>query len=297
MRFKTVEVEGVELFYREAGQPGDPKIVLLGGFPSSSHQWRNLIPPLAAEGFHVVPPDYPGFGYTPYPDEFEFTFDRISEIIEAWLAKIGFTRFGLYHQDYGGPIGNRIVGRRPEWLEWQIVQNSNAYEEGFTATWDGIRFELWKEREKETEDALRPFLHTEGIKSIYLGGHSDPELISPDNWTVDNAFLEIPGRREIQLDLLENYKTNPPLYPTWQRLMREHQPKTLIFWGQGDVFFTPEGGEAYLRDLPDAERHRLDAGHFAVEDHVEEIASGIARFYREKVAVAEMSMHAGPSSC
>jgi len=283
-KFKTVTVDGVELFYREAGDPGNPKVVLLGGFPSSSHQWRNLMPALAERGFHVVSPDYPGFGYTVYPDDFTFTFDRISEIIEGWLVELEFTHFGLYHQDYGGPIGNRIVGRHPEWLEWQTVQNSNAYEEGFTATWDGIRFQLWKERTKETEDALRPFLETEGIKSIYLAGHANPELISPDNWLVDNAFLGMPGRREIQLDLLENYKTNPPLYASWQQFMREHQPKTIIFWGQGDVFFTPEGGDAYLRDLPDAEIHRLDAGHFAAEDHVAKIADGMTRFYATRVA-------------
>lgn len=284
MRHKTANVDGVELFYREAGEVGNPKIVLFGGFPSSSHQWRALLPALAAEGFHLVSPDYPGFGHTTVPDGFAFTFDRIAEVIEAWLAEIGFTRFGMYHQDYGGPIGNRIVGRNPDWLEWQIVQNSNAYEEGFTETWDGIRFQLWKERTKETEDALRPFLEIAGIKSIYLTGHRDPELISPDNWTMDNAFLDLPGRRDIQLDLLENYKTNPPLYATWQRFMRDHDPKTLIFWGQGDVFFTPAGGEAYLRDLPDAEMHRLEAGHFAVEDHLQEIATTIARFYRDKVA-------------
>jgi pimeloyl-ACP methyl ester carboxylesterase len=284
MRHKTANVDGVELFYREAGEVGNPKIVLFGGFPSSSHQWRELLPALAAEGFHLVSPGYPGFGHTTVPGGFAFTFDRISEVIEAWLAEIGFTRFGMYHQDYGGPIGNRIVGRNPDWLEWQIVQNSNAYEEGFTETWDGIRFQLWKERTKKTEDGLRPFLEIAGIKSIYLTGHRDPELISPDNWTMDNAFLDLPGRRDIQLDLLENYKTNPPLYATWQRFMRDHHPKTLIFWGQGDVFFTPAGGEAYLRDLPDAEMHRLEAGHFAVEDHVQEIATTIARFYRDKVA-------------
>ncbi len=155
---------------------------------------------------------------------------------------------------------------------------------GFTATWDGIRFQLWKERTKETEDALRPFLETEGIKSIYLAGHANPELISPDNWLVDNAFLEMPGRRDIQLDLLEDYKTNPPLYASWQQFMRKHQPKTIIFWGQGDVFFTPEGGDAYLRDLPDAEIHRLDAGHFAAEDHVAKIADEMTRFYATRVA-------------
>jgi pimeloyl-ACP methyl ester carboxylesterase len=164
------------------------------------------------------------------------------------------------------------------------VQNSNAYEEGFTEAWDGIRFKLWQERTPETGEALRPFLQTDGVKSIYLSGHKDPALISPDNWTVDVAFLDLPGRRSIQLDLLEDCKTNPPLYETWQAFMREHQPKTTIFWGRGDIFFTPEGGDAYIRDLPEAEIHRLDTGHFAVEDHLDYIADNIARFHAEKVA-------------
>ena len=221
VKYRSAAVDGHNVFYREAGDPRAPKIVLFGGFPSSSHQWRDLIHALASRGFHVVSPDYPGFGHTTSPDGFAFTFDNLSEVIEKWLVQIGFTSFGLYHQDYGGPIGNRIVARHPQWLQWQIVQNSNAYEEGFTQAWDGIRFKLWKDRNTETEDALRTFLTTEGVKSIYLGGHPDPELISPDNWTVDVAFLDLPGRREIQLDLLEDYKTNPPLYPAWQKALRE----------------------------------------------------------------------------
>ncbi|MFJ5293013.1 MULTISPECIES: alpha/beta hydrolase [unclassified Streptomyces] len=284
VRFHAIDVAGVQMFYREAGEPGAPKLVLLGGFPSSSHQWRDLLPALADRGFHVVSPDYPGFGYTEAPEDFTYTFDRVSEVVEQWLTQIGFTSFGLYHQDYGGPIGNRITGRHPEWLQWQVVQNSNAYEEGFTEVWDSIRFKLWQARTPETEAALLPFLQTDGVKSIYLSGHNDPALISPDNWTVDVAFLDRPGRRKIQLDLLEDYKTNPPLYETWQAFMREHQPKTIVFWGQGDVFFTPEGGDAYLRDLPEAEMHRLDSGHFAAEDHVDYIADNIARFHAEKVA-------------
>ena len=239
VKYRSAAVDGHNVFYREAGDPRAPKIVLFGGFPSSSHQWRDLIPALASRGFHVVSPDYPGFGHTTSPDGFAFTFDNLSEVIEKWLIQIGFTSFGLYHQDYGGPIGNRILARHPQWLQWQIVQNSNAYEEGFTQAWDGIRFKLWKDRNTQTEDALRPFLTTEGVKSIYLGGHPDSELISPDNWTVDVAFLDMPGRREIQLDLLEDYKTNPPLYPAWQKALRDNQPRTIIFWGQGDVFFTP----------------------------------------------------------
>ena len=281
---KTAMVDGLSVFYREAGEPGSPKLVLLGGFPASSHQFRHLLPALA-ERFHVVAPDYPGFGNTDMPDDFAYTFDRLADIVEGWLEHIGFTSFGLYHQDYGGPLGNRIVGRHPEWLQWQVVQNSNAYEEGFTEAWDGIRFALWKDRTAQTEAALAPFLELDGLKLIYTHGHADPDRISPDNWNMDLHFLERPNARKVQLDLLEDYKTNPPLYAQWQRFMREQQPKTLILWGQGDIFFTPEGGEAYLRDLPDAELHRLDSGHFAVEDCLEEIAGAILDFHEQKVAV------------
>ena len=281
-RHRTAVVDGVSVFYREAGEPGNPKLVLLGGFPASSHQFRHLMPALA-DRFHVVAPDYPGFGNSEMPDDFAYTFDRLSEIVEGWLEQIGFTSFGLYHQDYGGPIGNRIVGRHPEWLEWQVVQNSNAYEEGFTEVWDAIRFALWKDRNAETERALAPFFEIDGLKMIYTHGHRDPAAISPDNWNMDLHFLERPNARKVQLDLLEDYKTNPPLYATWQRFLRDHQPKTLILWGQNDIFFTPEGGEAYLRDLPDAEIHRLDSGHFAVEDSLEEIARAIERFHAQEV--------------
>jgi pimeloyl-ACP methyl ester carboxylesterase len=283
VRHRVTALDQCRVFHREAGEPGAPKLVLLGGFPSSSHQWRNLLPALAARGFHVVAPDYPGFGYTEFPDSYVHTFDNLAATVQAWLIAIGFTSFGLYHQDYGGPIGNRIIAAHPDWLQWQIVQNSNAYEEGFTSAWDGIRANLWEQRTPATEQALMPFLHTGGMRSVYLGGHRDPELISPDNWTTDVAFLDRPGRRAIQLDLLEDYKTNPPLYPAWQEFMRKHQPPTLIFWGQGDIFFTPAGGEAYLRDLPDAQLHRLDAGHFAVEDHLEYITEHIASFHAQQV--------------
>jgi pimeloyl-ACP methyl ester carboxylesterase len=280
---KMVSVDGLSIFYREAGTPGSPKLVLLGGFPASSHQFRNLIPALAGR-FHVVAPDYPGFGNSDMPEDFEYTFDRLADVVEKWLVTIGFTSFGLYHQDYGGPIGNRILARHPEWLEWQVVQNSNAYEEGFTEAWDGIRHALWLDRNAETEGALAPFLELEGIRLVYTHGHRDLELISPDNWNMDFRFMERPGARRVQLDLLYDYRTNPPLYPQWQAFLREHRPETLILWGQNDVFFTPAGGEAYLRDLPDAEIHRLDSGHFAVEDQLETIAGAILRFYERRVA-------------
>jgi pimeloyl-ACP methyl ester carboxylesterase len=280
---RTIEVDGLSVFYREGGDPANPKLLLLGGFPASSHQFRNLIPALA-DRFHVLSPDYPGFGNTDMPDDFEYTFDRLSEIVEGLLAETGFHPFGLYHQDYGGPIGNRIVGRHPDWLEWQVIQNSNAYEEGFTAAWDGIRHALWVDRSAETEAPLLPFLELDGVKLIYTHGHRDPEWISPDNWNMDVHFLERPGARSVQLDLLYDYRTNVELYPHWQAFLREHRPKTLILWGENDIFFTPEGGQAYLRDLPDAELHMLDSGHFAVEDSLEEIAAHIKRFHAEQVA-------------
>ena len=282
---KTAIVDGVSVFFREAGDPGSPTLVLLGGFPASSHQFRNLIPALA-DRFHVLAPDYPGFGNTDMPDpkNFPYTFDHLAEIVEGWLVKTGVTRAGFYMQDYGGPVGFRILERRPEWMEWLILQNTNAYEEGFTAAWDGIRHALWKHRGPEAEAALMPFLALEGIKLVYQHGHKDPERISPDNWQMDLHFMERPNARRVQLDLFYDYRTNVALYPAWQQFLRSRRPETLILWGQQDIFFTPEGGEAYLRDLPGAELHRLASGHFAVEDCLDVIAGHIHRFYEEKVA-------------
>lgn len=282
---KTALVDGLSVFYREAGRPGSPKLVLLGGFPSSSHQFRNLMPALA-ERFHVLAPDYPGFGNTdmPHPEGFAYTFDRLSEVVEGLLEETGFTRAGYFMQDYGGPLGFRILGRRPEWMEWLILQNTNAYDEGFTAAWDGIRYALWEHRGPETEALLLPFLDLEGIKLVYQHGHARPELISPDNWQMDFRFMERPNARRVQLELFYDYRANVGLYPAWQAFLRTLQPATLIFWGQRDIFFTPEGGEAYLRDLPQAELVRLDSGHFAVEDSLDVIAPTIRRFYDERVA-------------
>jgi pimeloyl-ACP methyl ester carboxylesterase len=202
MKFNTVTVEGLDIFYREDGAERAPKVVLLHGYPASSHQYRSLIPALARR-FHVIAPDYPGFGNSaaPDPSAFAYTFDHLSEITEAFLAKVGFTRFGLYVQDYGGPVGFRVVTRRPDWLEWLIVQNSNAYEVGFTAAWDGLRHAYWKQRTPEAEKPLEAFLDPATIKQIYLHGHRRPELISPDNWNMDAAFLARPNQRRIQMDL------------------------------------------------------------------------------------------------
>ena len=283
---KTVTIDGLSIFYREAGESINPKILLLHGWPSSSHQYRNLIPVLA-EHFHVIAPDYPGFGNSDMPStkEFNYTFDRLSETIEDLLRTIGFTHFGLYMQDYGGPVGFRIISRHPDWLEWLIIQNSNAYEVGFTNAWDGFRNALWKNRTPETEDPLLAFLQYETFKQVYLHGHKNPENITPDNWNMDFMFMGRPNARQVQMDLFYDYRTNVPLYSQWQKFLHDHQPKTLIFWGQNDMFFTREGGEAYLKDLPNAEMRRLDSGHFAVEDCLNEIASNISRFYFERVSI------------
>lgn len=284
MEYKEVTVDGLTVFYREIGDHTNPKLVLLHGFPSSSHQYRNLMLALASH-FHVVAPDYPGFGNSefPSPDEFRYTFDRISEITEDFLKATGFTHFGLYMQDYGGPVGFRIITRHPEWMEWLILQNTNAYEVGFTSAWDGLRNALWKNRTPETEAPLLGFLQADTIKQIYLHGHKNPGVISPDNWNMDLSFMERPNARRVQMDLFYDYRTNVDLYPKWQKFLQDNQPKSLIFWGQNDIFFTREGGEAYIKDLPNAEMHRLDSGHFAVEDSLDEISDGIIHFYLEKV--------------
>jgi len=283
--YGSIPVDGLNIAYREAGNPANPKLVLLHGFPASSHQYRDLIRALGGT-FHVIAPDYPGFGLSDIPDPatFPYTFDRLSEVVERFLELKGFHRYGLYVQDYGGPVGFRIVARQPDALEWLIIQNSNAYEVGFTAAWDGLRNALWKTRTPETEQPLLGFLTRDTIRTIYLHGAKRPELVSPDNWESDIAFLQRPNAVRLNLDLFYDYRTNVPLYPAWQTFLRERQPETLIFWGQDDIFFTREGGDAYLADLPSAELHRLEAGHFAVEEHLDYIAMHIRRFYSANVA-------------
>ena len=293
VRYETAHIAGLNIAYREAGDPQNPRLVLLHGFPASSHQYRNLIPALA-DRFHVIAPDYPGFGNSDMPDpgNFAYTFDRLAAITEEFLQQRGFDRYGLFVQDYGGPVGFRIVTRKPDALEWLIIQNTNAYEVGFTEAWGGLRNALWKSRTPETEQGVAGLLEFDTIKAVYLHGHKYPELISPDNWNMDFRFMERPNARRVQMDLFYDYRTNVTLYPNWQKFLRDRQPKTLIFWGQDDIFFTREGGEAYLRDLPEAEMHRLDSGHFAVEDCLEQIAANIQRFYEEKV----MSVAQKPAS-
>jgi pimeloyl-ACP methyl ester carboxylesterase len=284
--YQTLSVDGLNIAYREAGNPAHPKLVLLHGFPSSSHQYRNLIPALA-DRFHVISPDYPGFGNSDFPDpsRFSYTFDNLAEVVERFLRLKGFERFGLYAQDYGGPVGFRVVTENPESLEWLIIQNTNAYEVGFTAAWGGLRDALWHKRSAENEAAVAGLLEFDTVKTVYLHGSKEPKLISPDNWNMDFfTTIQRPHGRQIQLDLFYDYRTNVALYPKWQEFLKKRQPDTIIFWGQDDIFFTREGGEAFLKDLPKAEMHRLEAGHFAVEDCLDYIAENIHRFYRDVVA-------------
>ncbi|HST00018.1 MAG TPA: alpha/beta hydrolase [Terriglobales bacterium] len=288
VQYGTLDVDGLNIAYREAGDRSFPKLVLLHGFPASSHQYRNLIPALA-DRFHVIAPDYPGFGNSDMPDpgKFSYTFDKLSEVTERFLQKKGFDRYGLFVQDYGGPVGFRIVARNPKSLEWLIIQNTNAYEVGFTDAWGGLRNALWKTRNAETEQGVAGLLEFDTIKAVYLHGHKRPELISPDNWNIDFRFMERTNARRVQMDLFYDYRKNVDLYPAWQKFLREQQPKTLIFWGQDDIFFTREGGEAYLKDLPHAEMHRLDSGHFAVEDSLDVIVKNMQQFHESQVSAKQ----------
>lgn len=279
--YGTEKIDGLSIAYREAGDPSHPKMVLLHGWPSSSHQYRNLIPALA-DRFHVISPDYPGFGNSESPDPavFPYTFDKLSEVVEHFLDAKGFDKFGLFVQDYGGPVGFRIVTKRPELLEWLIIQNTNAYEIGFSQAWGGLRSALWVDRNQASEAAVEGFLALDTVKAAYLSGSSIPALISPDNWNLDYLHtLQRPHGRQIQMDLFYDYRNNVALYPKWQEFLRQKQPRTVIFWGQDDIFFTQAGGQAYLQDLPNAEIHLLSAGHFAVEDCLDYIAGHMLRFY------------------
>ncbi|HEY4359069.1 MAG TPA: alpha/beta hydrolase [Acidobacteriaceae bacterium] len=278
--YQHATVRGLKIFYREAGSPTSPTIVLLHGFPSSSHMYRDLIPKLAGK-FHVIAPDYPGFGYSDAPDAsiFEYTFDNLaSHIEELFFNVLGLKKFSIYVQDYGAPVGYRIASRHPDAIEGIIAQNGNAYAEGIGAGFDAMK-PFWAERNAETEKPVRELLKKETTIFQYTHGTKDPSRISPDSWTMDQFLLDRPGNDAIQLSLLHNYQTNLKLYPAWHEFFRSKQPKTLIVWGKNDPFFTVEGAQAYLRDIPKAELHLIDTGHFALEDSCEFIAEQINRFF------------------
>jgi pimeloyl-ACP methyl ester carboxylesterase len=277
--YNRVSVKGLEVFYREAGPKDAPTIVLLHGFPSSSHMFRELIPQLA-DRFRVIAPDYIGFGYSAQPtaSEFKYTFDNLTEHVEKLLFEVlGLRKFSIYVQDYGAPVGFRIATRHPEAIEGIIVQNGNAYVEGIGPAFEPLK-PFWANRNTETEKAPRTLLTSETTRFQYTHGAKDPERISPDSFTFDQHFLDRPGNDAIQLDLFHNYPSNVALYDKWHQYFRGKQPRTLIVWGQNDPFFTVEGAKAYLTDLPKAELHLLDTGHFALEEKGVDIADRIREF-------------------
>lgn len=279
IRYKTATIEGLDIFYREAGDPSKPAILLLHGFPTSSHMFRNLIPALA-DDFYLVAPDYPGYGYSAMPSrtEFTYTFDNMARVMDAFVAQIGLKRYALYLQDYGAPIGYRIATAHPERVTGLIIQNGNAYEEGLdNPFWEPIK-RAWADPSPENRDALRAALTPETTKWQYTHGVGDLTKVSPDTWTVDQVLLDRPGNDEIQLDMFVSYGSNVPHYPAWQAYLREHQPPALIVWGKNDAIFPEAGAHPYKRDLKNLEFHLFDTGHFALEECGAEIATLIRAF-------------------
>jgi pimeloyl-ACP methyl ester carboxylesterase len=276
--FHTIPIDGLDIFYRETGSRDNPTILLLHGFPTSSHMFRNLMPALA-DRFHLVAPDYPGYGNSSMPtvNEFDYTFDRLAEVMEKFMTAIDLKKYSLYVMDFGAPIGYRIAAKYPERVEALIVQNGNAYEEGLLEFWNPIKA-YWQDCSPENADKLRYIFELDATKWQYTNGVRNLEAISPDNWNIDQPLLDRPGNDEIQLALLYSYGTNPPLYPQWQEYFRKYQPPTLIVWGQNDYIFPAEGAYPYKRDLKDIEFHLLDTGHFALEEEGEAIADYIRNF-------------------
>jgi len=280
--YRTVSVDGIDVFYREAGTPSAPAILLLHGFPTSSHMFRNLIPALC-DRYHVVAPDMPGFGFTVAPDRgtFKYSFDHLADVMERLTEIIGLGHFALFIFDYGAPVGFRLAVRHPERVTALISQNGNAYLEGLSEGWNPIQA-YWKNPSAENREALRGFLKPETTKWQYTHGVTNAERLSPEAWTLDSALLARPGNDEIQLDLFRDYQSNVALYPKFQKYMRDHRPPTLAVWGKNDPFFLPAGAEAFKRDNPEAEIHLLDAGHFALESCGPEIATIVCDFLARK---------------
>jgi pimeloyl-ACP methyl ester carboxylesterase len=280
--YNTLNIDNLEIFYREAGDPNKPTVLLLHGFPTSSHMFRNLIP-LLADKYHVVAPDYPGFGYSSAPGvgEFSYTFDHLANIIEKFTFAKGLENYSLYLQDYGAPVGYRLAVKYPERVQALIVQNGNAYEEGLRGFWNPLKA-YWENSTEENANKLRDFLKVEATKWQYTHGTRNPNHISPDTWTFDQALLDRPGNQEIQLKLFLDYGSNPALYPKWQSYFRKHQPPTLIVWGKNDQIFPAEGAEPYKRDLKNIEFHLLETGHFALEEEGDRIAQLIQSFLEKQ---------------
>jgi pimeloyl-ACP methyl ester carboxylesterase len=278
IHYRSVDVGDHQVFYREAGDPGRPTILLLHGFPTSSHMFRDLIPKLA-ERFHLIAPDLPGFGHTASParGQFAYTFDNLAKVIDGFIAAVGLSRYAIYVFDYGAPVGFRLALAHPERVTAIVSQNGNAYLEGLSEGWNPIRA-YWSEPSAANRTALRDFLKPETTRWQYTHGVAQPELVSPDGYTLDSALLARPGNDEIQLDLFGDYATNLALYPKFQAYFRDKHPPILAVWGKNDPFFLPPGADAFRRDNPEAEVHFYDTGHFALETHAAEIAEAIAKF-------------------
>lgn len=276
--YRTTEIDGMEIFYREAGSRENPTILLLHGFPTSSHMFRDLMPALA-DSYHLIAPDYPGYGYSSMPsvDEFNYSFDRLAEIVEAFTERLALDSYSIYLQDYGAPVGFRLAAKHPERVQALIIQNGNAYDEGLLEFWEPLKA-YWADRTPENAEPLLGFLTLETTKWQYLHGIRDSSKISPDTWHHVQPLLDRPGNNEIQLALFYSYGSNPPLYPEWQEYFRTYQPPTLIVWGQNDYIFPAEGAHPYQRDLTNLELHLLDTGHFALEEMGSEIAEYIRSF-------------------
>ena len=280
---KTVEVNGVEIFYREAGSKDSPTILLLHGYPTSSHMFRNLMKDLS-DSYYLLAPDYPGYGNSEQPpmDEFDYTFDNMAAIIEGFLEKLDVKKYSIYLMDYGAPIGFRIAAKYPERVEALIIQNGNAYDEGLLEFWDPIK-KYWNDKTEENGKALEGFHSLDGLKWQYTHGVKNPEKISPDNWNIDLRHLMRDGNDKIQLAMFYDYRTNVPLYPGWQKYFRTYQPPTIIVWGKNDYIFPSEGAYPYKRDLKNIEFHLLDTGHFALEEDGDVIAELIREFLSNQI--------------
>lgn len=279
VHYRTVSVDGVEIFYREAGNPASPTILLLHGFPTSSHMFRDLIP-LLADRYHLVAPDYPGFGNSARPttSEFTYTFDHVTDVIEKFVDKVGLTPYSIYMQDFGGPIGFRLATRRPKQVTALIVQNANAYDEGVSQGVRDVVLRAWTDHSPEATRRLKELFELPATKRQYLEGMPDPSRVSPDAWQHAQWGMDRPGDKEIQFALHANYGSNIERYEEWHAYFRQFQPPMLVVWGKGDFVFTPAGAEAYKKDLPHVEIHMLDAGHFALETKAPDIAQFIRQF-------------------
>ncbi len=280
-RYKIKNIEGIDVFYRESGNPQNPAVLLLHGFPSSSHQYRKVLAALG-DKYYLIAPDYPGFGESEFPNskEFEYTFDNMAHIMNEFIKSFSLESYTLMMHDYGGPIGFRIALKHPEKVNGLIIKNANIYEEGLGDAWIGVR-KLWKSNTPENREPLKKVFHIESLKWQYTHGVKKPEMVSPDNWVLDAHNMSTPEMREVQLDLFYDYRKNLDEYPKWQKYLRKNQPPMLIVWGKNDAFFPESGAAAYKKDVQKIDYNIYDTGHFALEEHAHDIIPKIRSFLNQ----------------